>query len=504
MAEPLKKDEALAAAVREAFQRHMEAARQAAEALKEKQAVAPSASLPPLSAPRDPRLAVPAPANDGRASPEAAKLAAAPAKPPAEPVSLSRLVAIATPPKVSEPAPAEVLAPASSAPVPAVEPAPPVEAVVAEDAAVLEVVDAPKAEAPIADAAVEPVQDDKTRPNSDNIVVDFGEALFIEIAPALDKQPLGDLPKMPRAASLETSGRETLSQSASDDLEFRQPPLRERPRMSTASVSSGPPQDLDLLVRKPGNDAASIAEAKPSREDKVGDLPARATSGKTSTRFGVAAPARPAPVNGNKRARFAAPGKFRIPGALVASLALAVGIAGVGAYFWANPEKLQAIGALVAPPSPQEARVAVAPPQSKPAQDAKIDTPLPTNQSAPTSSPSATSIASVPPPAPPAATRSVDTVAITLDEVDEAVQSARELTSIGDIDGARQALDSYKNGSDPRALFALAETYDPAIVKDPAKANPAQAKAFYEAAAKAGSRDNTADRIARLALAHTN
>jgi len=111
---------------------------------------------------------------------------------------------------------------------------------------------------------------------------------------------------------------------------------------------------------------------------------------------------------------------------------------------------------------------------------------------------------SVPAPVAPAATRSVSTVAITLDAVDEAVQTARELTANGDIEAAREALESYKTGSDPRALFALAETYDPAIVKDASKADPAQAKAFYEAAARAGSQDNTADRIARLALVHAN
>ena len=90
-----------------------------------------------------------------------------------------------------------------------------------------------------------------------------------------------------------------------------------------------------------------------------------------------------------------------------------------------------------------------------------------------------------------------------MDEVDQAVQSARELLASGDVIGARDALESYRSGTDPRALFALAETYDPAIVKDPSQANAAQAKAFYEAAAKAGSQDS-AERLARLALVHAN
>lgn len=523
MAEPLKKDEALAAAVREAFQRHMEAARLAAQASKEKPAAAPSASLPPLSASpapaRDPRLAVPTPANDAPTVSETASVAVKPVapqpKPAQESATLSRLVAIASPQKVVETSPPR--APAVETPKSAVETIEEPVAKAVEETPIA-VAESSEAELPaLSLLAPDPAPEPRPQPASSDTGLDFGEALFIEIAPELDKAAPTELPKMPKAASLDTPLREPLSQSGADDLEFRQPPLRERPRMSTASPSAAPPQDLDLLARAPDAGKAAPSEMKLPvvKEDKVVDLPAPAAASKPATRFGVATPAKPAAANANKRSGFGNRGKFKIPAALVASVALALGIAGVGSYVWSNPQKLQALSALVAPPAPPESKVAVAAPEAKPpAADTKIDASLPATPpasapsrqvaSAPTPPPSAIAPMSLPDPTPPAATRSVSTVAITLDEVDEAVQSAREMTTMGDIDGARQALDSYKNGSDPRALFALAETYDPLIVKDPSKANPAQAKALYEAAAKAGSQDNTADRIARLALAHTN
>ncbi|WP_413987976.1 hypothetical protein ACMDCR_18290 [Labrys okinawensis] len=523
MAEPLKKDEALAAAVREAFQRHMEAARLAAQASKEKSAAAPSASLPPRSASpapaRDTRLAVPTPANDAPAVSETAPVAVIPVapqpKPAQESAALSRLVAIASPQKVSEtsaPKPTAI-----ETPEPAVETIEEPVAKAAEDTHVA-AAESLEAELPvISPPAADPVAEPRPQSASGDSGLDFGEALFIEIAPELDKAAPAELPKMPKAASLDTPLREPLSQSGADDLEFRQPPLRERPRMSTTSAAAAPPQDLDLLAR--ASDAGKAAPVEPKlpvvKEDKAVDLPAPAAVGKPTTRFGVATPARPAAVNANKRGRFGSRGTFKIPAALVASVALALGIAGVGSYVWSNPQELQALSALVAPPAPAESKVAVATAAAKPpGADSKIDASLPMTQpasapskqvaSVPTPPPSAIAPMSLPDPTPPAATRSVSTVAITLDEVDEAVQSAREMTMMGDIDGARQALDSYRNGSDPRALFALAETYDPSIVKDPSKADPAQAKTLYEAAAKAGSQDNTADRIARLALAHTN
>ncbi|PRH86874.1 hypothetical protein C5L14_16430 [Labrys okinawensis] len=479
MAEPLKKDEALAAAVREAFQRHMENARLAAEALKEKQAAA--AAQRGVSPPaRDPRLIVPKPANE--AGPAEAKAIAEPAEaklPEAKPAessqsdvkasspSLDRLVALASPPTEAAPRPAEVPpAEAEAKPVQAPEPSSPFAA-------------------PQADLA--PVVED----NADDSGFDFGEALFIEIAPEAEKKAQAEPPKMPRAASLDTPAPERPASETDEIFEFRGPPSRERPRMSTVSATAGPPQDLDQ--RSGSSSAMAHAEASatpaaPTVQDERSAPPRPAPARKT-TRFGV----NPA-ANANETRFFRRSlARIKVPPALIASVLLAAGIAAVGAYFWANPEKLQSLGSMIAPPASTspETKVAAAPP------------PAPPPAAAPAQSVAPPPPASAAAPASPDATRSVSTIAITVDEVDQAVQTARELLAGGDVIGAREALESYRSGSDPRALFALAETYDPAIVKDPSQANAAQAKAFYEAAAKAGSQDS-AERLARLALVHAN
>src|SRR5712671_5903450 len=102
MAEPVKRDEALAAAVREAFQRHMENARLAAQALKDKQAETqasrPAAVPAPPSVSRDPRLRVPEPAN-GRGTTPAQPVSRIPVRPASAierptGASIERLVAL--------------------------------------------------------------------------------------------------------------------------------------------------------------------------------------------------------------------------------------------------------------------------------------------------------------------------------------------------------------------------------------------------------------------------
>ena len=471
MAEPLKKDEALAAAVREAFQRHMENARLAADALKEKQAAATAQRAGSMPA-RDPRLTVPRPANEAGAAeaktvaePAEAKLTEiklAEVKPASS--SLDRLVALASPPKEPAPHPAEV-PPREAESKPTLAPEAPTSPAVAQEAS-------------------SPAVDE----NSDDSGFDFGEALFIEIAPETERKAQVEAPKMPRAASLDTPPPERPNPEVDEAFEFRGPPSRERPRMSTASVTAGPPQDLDQRSRSgpsTGHAAAAISPAPQVEEEKPATpLPAPV---RKTTRFGV----NPAANANDTRASRLNWAKIKVPPALIASALLAAGIAAVGAYFWANPDKLQSLGSLVAPPAstPPETKVATAP------APAPVSTPAPS-----VTSPAP---ASAPAPASPGATRSVSTIAITVDEVDQAVQSARELLASGDVIGARDALESYRSGTDPRALFALAETYDPAIVKDPSQANAAQAKAFYEAAAKAGSQDS-AERLARLALVHAN
>lgn len=497
MAEPLKKDEALAAAVREAFQRHMENARQAAQALKDKQAATASTST---AITRDARLAVPKPANESGAAPIAPPAPVVATSAPASPdtPSLSRLVAIASPQKVVE-TPAELDTPA--------EP----ETLVAETAKVAP----PAVPAVETQAAPEPKPSVVSSPEPADNGFDFGEALFIEIAPESDKQSPAEAPKMPKAASLDTplpevaSPPETASPRTEADLEFRHPPSRERPRMSTASPTAAAPQDLDQLAKPAVVHKPSPLDAKPSaKEEKATVAPVHPNAARPAPHFGVNTPAKPAAANAKGAPHFGrARNKIKLPAPLIASVVLGAMIMAVGAYFWTNPSTLQSLGAMVAPPSPPQTNVAAAPARPAPQTDVAAAPPSAAPQTqvaaAPTPSPSTIDSISVSTPAAPATTRSVSTIAINLDEVDQAVQTARELTANGDIDGAREALESYKTGSNPRALFALAETYDPAIVKDPAKADPAQAKAFYEAAARAGSQD-TADRIARLALAHAN
>ena len=99
----------------------------------------------------------------------------------------------------------------------------------------------------------------------------------------------------------------------------------------------------------------------------------------------------------------------------------------------------------------------------------------------------------------PVAARTVQTTTITLDAIDLAVQDARERMGTGDVAAARLILERFREGGDPRALFALAETYDPAMVRDATLADPKQAQELYEAAGRAGFAAS-ADRLARLQL----
>lgn len=95
--------------------------------------------------------------------------------------------------------------------------------------------------------------------------------------------------------------------------------------------------------------------------------------------------------------------------------------------------------------------------------------------------------------------RPVRTSQINLDEIDVAVHESRERIGAGDIGGARAALLPYRGGNDARVLVALAETYDPVIIKTPQFANVREAKALYEAAGRAGFKGAEA-RISRLLI----
>ena len=95
-------------------------------------------------------------------------------------------------------------------------------------------------------------------------------------------------------------------------------------------------------------------------------------------------------------------------------------------------------------------------------------------------------------------TRSVKTMPINLDQIDVAIQDARERTASGDVARARLMLAGLQNTGDARVLMAMAETFDPAMVRDPGTADARQALRFYEAAQQAGM-PGAADRVARLA-----
>ncbi|MDQ0393553.1 hypothetical protein [Labrys monachus] len=424
MAEPVKKDEALAAAVREAFQRHMENARLAAQALKEKQAQAQSSRLAngstaSTSAARDPRMKVPEAANqrDGGAPPRPAGPAAASAETGGVNPSLGRLVALASPQKANE-------ANGSAR---------------AEEAA---------------------------DPDNAARTIDFGEALFNEIAQELDWKTETS-PRMPKAASLETTDEQ--DEDAADDAD-------------KAGEGSATAQPLGTQPKANARISVVPLPAPARRTSRFGVAPPAAAEAKRASKF---APTRP--VNTND-ALFAAKarstGRVRIPAALLASLVIGAAIIAVLGYFWGYPEKLRSLGMLVAPPAPPSSGTNVV--AAKPAPAASVQAP----QQAAGADRQPLS-------------HSVTTVAIKVDEVDQAVQSAHEFLAAGHVDEARAALAAYRTGSDARALFALAETYDPAIVHDAAQADAVQARGFYEAAAKAGSQD-TADRIARLQIAPVN
>jgi hypothetical protein len=75
-------------------------------------------------------------------------------------------------------------------------------------------------------------------------------------------------------------------------------------------------------------------------------------------------------------------------------------------------------------------------------------------------------------------------------EVAELIQRARYRLGLGDITGARLLLERAASSSEPNALMALAETYDPVIlarlgVRGP-KGDPAKARELYERAAASG------------------
>ena len=72
-------------------------------------------------------------------------------------------------------------------------------------------------------------------------------------------------------------------------------------------------------------------------------------------------------------------------------------------------------------------------------------------------------------------------------DVQRLLARGRALSAAGDISGARLVFEYAASGNDPAALHALAETYDPAVLKRwrvlGPQADPEKARSLYEQAA---------------------
>ena len=77
-------------------------------------------------------------------------------------------------------------------------------------------------------------------------------------------------------------------------------------------------------------------------------------------------------------------------------------------------------------------------------------------------------------------------------EIDAYLKRARELVQLGDVASARLWLARAAEGKDSRALVALAETYDPAVLKRwrvvGMRPDPDRARALYQQALEQGSK----------------
>jgi len=77
-------------------------------------------------------------------------------------------------------------------------------------------------------------------------------------------------------------------------------------------------------------------------------------------------------------------------------------------------------------------------------------------------------------------------------QVDAYLRRARELVALGDVSAARLVLSRAAEGKDSRALVALAETYDPVVLRRGRvvgmRPDPDRARALYEEASGQGSK----------------
>jgi hypothetical protein len=271
--------------------------------------------------------------------------------------------------------------------------------------------------------------------------------------PARDRQLSPPSPANDREIRLTAARAREREQLAALAARNERMMTRRRPEPVSSTRALEPPRDLDLDPRlapppqAPSSDGAARARRAPAQPREVANVNVSRES-----RFGSGGRAEAGARNNIRWAIFAA------------VLLVSATCIGVGAYLWMR----------------------AAPSVSQPPASGKPD-------AAPAVTPGPSSMA----PAEPANARSVRTTAIRLDAVDLALQDARERIASGDIPAARAILERFREGGDARTLVGLAETYDPSIVPDATYADARQAQALYEAAGKAGFA-GTADRLARL------
>lgn len=181
------------------------------------------------------------------------------------------------------------------------------------------------------------------------------------------------------------------------------------------------------------------------------------------------------PIERNRQRNAGATGKSSLGLMLIAGAALLLCAAIAAAVIFRGP-----IGDLrpAAAPAPVSA---VPSPSSAPSVAAQTDTTVASTAEAPSLT-----------------TRPVKVLPIRLDDVDIAVQTAREHIAAGEVAHARLMLAGLQGTGDARVLMTMGESFDPAITPDPATADVKQAIRFYEAAEKAGNAV-AAERVARLA-----
>ena len=463
MAEPVKKDDALAIAVREAFHRHMENARLAA-----------LVSNPPVGSTDGAAVARAAEAKLKAPEARPAPVAAAPTPPPAPTKASSRskvakhAEAKAVEPKAPEP---KARDPRLEVPTPANLPA----ASVAKE----EIVVPRKVAATINLPAIAPDQGNhptRHTPAPPALpAVSSSRELAAPRTREVRTQPT--IPQGDRVAEEIIARREAewlQSRSAERaavpttrpipvERQARELVQRQRDRLPTGPV----PEDLDARPL-PQSGRGPVGRTRPQshfgthKPDDV--LPAK---GKRLA------------ANGNKSTMFGR-SKHQAPSALirwVAPMAAAFAVVtalGAGSYYWiVNRPASLAVATISNPPAAVATKPAVVSPT------------LPTPAVATASPPDE------------ATTRNVKTVTITLDEIDMAVQDSREKVAAGDVASARLILEPYRAGGDARALVALAETFDPSVVHNPALADAKQAQQLYEAAGKAGFQ-GSAERVAKI------